>query len=74
VGLVGLDFHAAAATVSLLPPPEVAVNKFLVYAHSSGQPREKCNQSFAMRLPGSEVAQHKQLILTDEGWEYGEGN
>jgi uncharacterized protein YlaN (UPF0358 family) len=74
VCLVGLNFHTAATAVSLLSPPEVPVYKFLVDTQSGGQAGEKCDQSFAVRLPGSEVAQHKQLILTDEGQRYGEGN
>src|SRR5207237_9150728 len=66
MGLIGLDLHAAAASVTLLSAPEIAVQKILVYGQACRQAGEECNQGFAVGFPGSEVAQHKQLILTDE--------
>jgi hypothetical protein len=74
VCFVGFDFHTTAAAVSLLSSPEVPVYEFLIDAQAGGQAGEKRDQSFAVRLPGGEVAQHKQLILTDEGLGYGESN
>ena len=63
---VGFDLHAAAASVALLSAPEVAVKKGLVHSQSRGQSGDECDQGFAVGFSGSEVAQHKQLILTDE--------
>src|ERR1700758_2099140 len=63
---VGFDLHAPAAAVALLSAPKVAVNKSLVHGQACGQPGEECDQGFAVGFSGSEVAQHKQLILTDE--------
>jgi len=63
---VGLNLHATPAPVTLLPPPEFPIDELLVYRQSGGQTRQKCDQRLAVRFSGSEIAQHKQLILTDQ--------
>src|SRR5579864_1900312 len=66
VRLVRLDLHAPAATITLLPSPKVAIEKFLIHGQTRRQTRQEGNQGFTMGLPGCEVAQHKPMILTDE--------
>src|SRR2546426_6152563 len=65
VGGVALDFHATATAVSLLAAPEFAVEEGLVHFQSGGEAGKKCDQGFAVRLSGREVAQHKLSIVPD---------
>ena len=73
VSRVALNLHAPAAAIALLPAPEFAVEKCLVYFEPGGQAREESDQSFAVRFSGSEVAQHKCSILPDaaSAWSFG---
>jgi hypothetical protein len=66
VGLVGLNLHATAAAVALLPAPEITIQESLIHRQPRRQSRQESNQGFSMRFSRCEVAQHKQLILTDE--------
>jgi len=65
MGGVTLNFHSAAAAVSLLPPPEFAVHEFLRDLKPSRHSREKGDQSLAMRLPRGEVFKHFFGIVAD---------
>ena len=65
VGGVALDLHAAAAAIALLATPEFAVEEGLVDFQSGGQAGKEGDQSFAVGLSGSEIAQHKRSIVPD---------
>ena len=41
MNLVGLNFHAAAAAVALLPPPQVAIEECLIHLQSGWQAGEE---------------------------------
>jgi hypothetical protein len=62
---IPLDLHAPAAPVTLLPPPQLVIDKFLIYVESRRQAREKGKQGFSVRFSRCEVAQHKCSILPD---------
>ena len=57
-GRVALDFHSAAAAVTLLPAPEFVVYEVLRDLKPSGQSGKKRDQSLAMRLSRGEEFQH----------------
>jgi hypothetical protein len=57
-GGIALDFHSAAAAVTLLPTPQFVVYKVLRDFKSSGQAGNKCDQGFAVRLSRGEEFQH----------------
>jgi len=73
MGFVRLNLHASPTTVALLSPPQVAIDEFLVDFQARRQARQECDQSFAMGLPGGEVAQHKRSILNDDNLKSGQG-
>src|SRR5208337_5244844 len=58
VRLVALNLHAPATTVTLLTPPEFAVEKRLIDFQTGGHTGEKGNQRFSVRLTSRVVAQH----------------
>ena len=62
---VALNFHAAAAAVSLLTAPQVAIHEGLVHFQAGRQARKESDQRLAMRLPGGEVTEHKRSILPE---------
>src|SRR5260370_27135912 len=47
---VGFDFHAAAAPVTLLAPPQFMIDGLKRYGHSSWQPREDGYQTLSVRF------------------------
>ena len=57
-GGIALDFHSAAAAVSLLSAPKFVVYKVLGHFNSSRQAGDKCHQRLAVRLSGGEEFQH----------------
>jgi hypothetical protein len=57
-GGIALDFHPAAAAVTLLPAPQFVINKVLRDFKSSGEAGNKGNQRFAVRLSRGEEFQH----------------
>ncbi len=65
VSRIPLDLHAPAAAVALLPAPQLAIHKRLIYLKPGGQPRQKGDECFAVRLPRCEVTQHSCSILPD---------
>jgi len=67
VSRVALDLHASTASVALLPAPEFAVEESLIDFQSSGHAGKKGDEGLAMRFSCGEVAQHKLLIVPDEG-------
>ena len=67
VGGVCLDFHATAAAVSLLAAPEFAVEERLIDFQAGGDAGEKGDEGLSVGFSGGEVAQHKFLIVPDEG-------
>lgn len=62
---VALDFHTAAAAVSLLAPPEFAIEEILIDFQSGGHAGKKSDQGFAVRFSRREISQHKFLIVPD---------
>src|SRR5580658_6138015 len=65
VRLVGLDLHAPAAAISLLPPPQLAVNELKIDRNPGRQPGDHRNEGLAMRLAGSRKADHIDSIVTE---------
>ena len=55
---VGLDLHAPAASVALLPPPKLGVNGRNPHRDSGGKPGERRYQAFAVRFAGGFKAKH----------------
>ena len=50
--------HASAAAVALLPPPELAIDEFMVDGKPGWHAREQRDQRLAVRLTGCGEAQH----------------
>jgi hypothetical protein len=73
MGSIALNFHASAAPVSLLATPEFAVEEGLVDLQSGGHAGKEGDQSFAMGLSRSKVAQHKFSIVPDAREDSGPG-
>jgi hypothetical protein len=62
---IPLDLHAAASSIALLAAPKFTVDERQIDFQPGWHPGEKGNQSLAVRLSGSEVAQHKRSIVPD---------
>jgi hypothetical protein len=62
---IALNLHAAATAITLLTPPQFPVNERQLDLQARRQARQNRNQSLAVRLPGSEIAQHEGSILPD---------
>lgn len=62
---IPLNLHSSAASVTLLPPPKFTVQEALLHFNPRGQARKESDQSFAVRFPRCEIAQHKCSILPD---------
>jgi hypothetical protein len=71
MSFIGLNFHSAAAAISLLSTPELVIDEFLIDPQACGQARQESNQGLAVGLPGSEVTEHKHLILNDSSAKIG---
>ena len=56
---IALDAHASAAAVTLLAPPEFAVDELLIDLHSGGDAGEDRNQRLSMRFSCRAEAKHK---------------
>ncbi len=57
-GPIGLDLHAAAATIALLAAPELAVDGFQRYRYSGREPVQGGHQALAVGLSGRLESQH----------------
>src|SRR5215470_14804312 len=62
---VALDPHTSATAIPLLPPPKLAIDKFLVNFHTRRNARDDGDQRLSMRLSGSTEAKHKRSILQE---------
>jgi hypothetical protein len=61
VGGVSLDLHAAAAAVSLLAAPELAIEEWLIDFQAGGDAGEEGDEGLSVGFTGSEVAQHSNF-------------
>jgi len=57
-GAVGLDLHAAAAAIALLPPPELVIYGIERNRYAGGESGKRGHQALAVRLAGGFKSQH----------------
>ena len=57
-GAVRFDLHAAAAAITLLPPPQFPVDRVERHRNARGQSGQCCDKALTMRFSSRLEAQH----------------
>ena len=73
VGVIGLDFHAAAAAVALLAAPQFAVDGRHGDGDSSGQPSQSGDKALPVRFSCGFKAKHGISYGSNNRWNYWSG-
>src|SRR5262245_31237008 len=60
---VRLNLHTAAASVALLPPPELAVDSVQIDRYARGESGQRRYQALAVRLTGGLKSKHQGRVF-----------